>query len=114
MPSLNTALIAALSGAFGAILSALITVVLGRIFLSARDKQDREAEWRKHAIELTKLELERKLKSGRDLKENPLRPTILDFLANYRDLQELGMKSPSDLYKKILSDRISNHKPAEK
>jgi len=105
------AAIAALAGATGAVLSALVTGLLGKLivtpFLGARDKQDREVEWRKHALELTKLELERKLKSGRDLRAQPLRPTILDFLANYRDLQELGSKTPAQLYDKIRKDRIT-------
>ncbi len=105
------AAIAALAGAIGAILSALLTGLLGKLlvtpFLSARDKQDREAEWRKHALELSKLDLERLLKSGRDFKAQPLRPSILDFLANYRDLQELGTKSPKDLYRTIIEKRTN-------
>ena len=111
-PGLLTA-IAALAGATGAILAALITGLLGKLvvtpFLGARDKQDREVEWRKHALELTKLEVERKLKSGRDFKAFPMRPSILDFLANYRDLQELGTKTPAALYKEITEKRV---KPA--
>ena len=103
------AAIAAVAGACGAILSALLTGLLGKLvvtpFLSARDKQDREAEWRKHALELTKLDLERKLKSGRDFTKHPLRPSILDFLANYRDLQELGSRSPKELYLLIIAKR---------
>lgn len=108
-PGILTAL-AAICGAIGAIFAALIAGLFGKLvvtpFLSARDKQDREAEWRKHAIELAKLDLERKLRSGRDFKSEPLRPSILDFLANYRDLQELGTKSPGDLYSVIHSTRI--------
>jgi hypothetical protein len=102
--------IAALAGATGAILAALLTGLLSKLivtpFLGARDKQDREVEWRKHALELTKLDLERKLKSGRDFKVSPLRPSILDFLANYRDLQELGARSPAALYITIVDSRI--------
>jgi hypothetical protein len=102
--------VAALAGAVGAIVAALITVVLGKLlvtpFLGARDKQDREVEWRKHAIELTKLDLERKLHSGTDVRAKPLRPCILDFLANYRDLQELGQKTPTALYQEIIDKRI--------
>ena len=104
------AAIAALAGAIGAILAALLAGLLGKLlvtpFLSARDKQDREVEWRRHAVELTRLDLERLLKSGRDFKAQPLRPCILDFLANYRDLQELGTKSPKDLYLTIIEKRM--------
>lgn len=101
------AALAALAGASGAVLAALIGKLLVTPMLGARDRQDREAEWRKHALELTKLDLERKLKSGRDLRAQPLRPSILDFLANYRDLQELGGSSPKDLYNTILSKRLA-------
>lgn len=105
------AAIVALVGATGTILAAIITAILGKLivtpFLGARDKQDREVEWRKHAIELTKLDLERKLKSRRDSDTTPIRPSILDFLANYRDLQELGEKTPKQLYEVILEKRIS-------
>ena len=31
----------------------------------------------------------------------PLRPGVLDFLANYRDLQELGKLTPAELYLRI-------------
>ena len=105
------AAIVALAGATGAILAAIITAILGKLivtpFLGARDKQGREVEWRKHAIELTKLDLERKLKSRRDSDTTPIRPSILDFLANYRDLQELGEKTPKELYEVILAKRIN-------
>lgn len=110
VPAGLLAAIAAFAGATGAILAALITGLLGKLvvtpFLGAKDKQDREVEWRKHALELTKLELERKLRSGRDFKAHPLRPSILDFLANYRDLQELGKKMPAVLYEEIVKNRI--------
>lgn len=103
------AAIVAMSGAIGAVSAALVTALLGKFivtpFLSARDKQDRESEWRKHALELTKLDLERKLKTRQDFQANPLRPSILDFLANYRDLQELGTKSPKELYEIIIQQR---------
>ena len=91
-----------------------ITAVLGKflagIWLSAKDRQDKEVEWRNHAIELTKLDLDRKIKTRSDGSTQPLRPSILDFLANYRDLQELGEKSPKELYLKIEKSRIK--KPA--
>ncbi|MDX0177374.1 hypothetical protein [Sinorhizobium meliloti] len=104
------ATIAALAGAIGAIIAAVITAIISKLivtpFLGARDRQDKETEWRKHAIELTKLDLERKLKTRSPTDTNPIRPSILDFLANYRDLQELGDKSPKALYAKIKSDRV--------
>jgi hypothetical protein len=31
----------------------------------------------------------------------------LDFLANYRDLHELGSRTPAELYGKIQKDRIN-------
>ena len=34
----------------------------------------------------------------------------MDFLANYRDLQELGEKSPKELYLKLERDRITKPK----
>jgi hypothetical protein len=100
-----------LVAAFAAILAAVITAIVGKLivtpFLSARDRQDREVEWRKHAIELTKLDLDRRLKTRDPSDKRPIRPSILDFLANYRDLQELGKKSPRDLYEVIRTKRIS-------
>jgi hypothetical protein len=104
------AAIAAVTGALGAILVAIITVVIGKLivtpFLGARDKQDREVEWRKHAIELTKLDLERNLRTRAASDKKP-RPVILDFLANYRDLRELGTRTPTELYELILKNRIN-------
>ena len=109
------AAIGALAGACGAIGAAIVTALMSKLivtpFLSARDRQDKEAEWRKHAIELTKLAVDIKLKTQTS-DGNPIRPPILDFLANYRDLQELGTKSPKELYLKIRKDRISQ--PPEK
>jgi putative Ig domain-containing protein len=106
------AAVVALAGACGAIASAIITVIFGKLvvtpFLGARDKQDREVEWRKHAIELTKLDLDRKLKTRAAGDTSPLRPSILDFLANYRDLQELGDRSPRQLYEIISTARITS------
>lgn len=109
------AVLSALAGAIGAILAATITAIISKLlvtpFLGARDRQDKEAEWRKHAIELAKLDLARKLKTRSPADTNPVRPSILDFLANYRDLQELGAKSPKQLYAKILSDRVKSPNP---
>lgn len=114
VPANVLAVITALAGAIGAIFAALLTALLGKLIvtplLSARDKMDREVEWRKHALELSKLDLERMLKSGRDFKVHPLRPSIMDFLANYRDLQELGSKSPKELYLDI-KDKRTNPPP---
>jgi hypothetical protein len=95
----------AIAGALGAILAAVITAILAKTFLGARDRQDREVEWRKHALELTKLDLERKLKTRPP--GTAIRPSILDFLANYRDLQELGKTTPKELYETILKSRIT-------
>jgi hypothetical protein len=107
------AAIVALAGAFGAVVSAIVTSILGKLvispFLGARDRQDREVEWRKHAIELTKLDLDGKLRSRDPLDHTPPRPSVLDFLANYRDLQELGAKTPKELYLDIQSKRISSN-----
>ena len=36
------------------------------------------------------------------------RPAILNFLANYRDLQKLGSKTPRELYETIETNRISD------
>lgn len=99
--------------AFAGLLGALVTVFVTRFVLGPRDRQDREAEWRKHAIELSKLDLDRKLKTRAPDDTTPLRPSILDFLANYRDLQELGTKSPKELYLHIEEKRIAARaKPA--
>jgi hypothetical protein len=78
--------------------------------LDKRHDLDKESEWRSHAVELTKLEIQRKLeiwKLTEEDKRSKLRPAILDFLANYRDLIELDKITPRDLYLKILSVRIS-------
>jgi len=99
---------AALCTCSGTIIAALIVGIAGGLvsthYSRERDKQDKESQWRQHAIELTKLDLERKIKSNLS---QPLRPSILDFLANYRDLQELGGSSPKELYLKIEKSRIS-------
>jgi hypothetical protein len=102
------AAISAFAGAIGALISCLLTIFVGKALLSARDRQDREVEWRKHAIELTKMDLERKLRSNKF--KMPIRPSILDFLANYRDLQELNNKNVKELYLTIEGKRISKVK----
>ncbi|NRQ43139.1 hypothetical protein HRH59_11355 [Rheinheimera sp. YQF-2] len=90
----------------GIVITAFLGKFLAGVWLSARDRQDKEVEWRNHAIELTKLDLDRKIKIRPEGSTKPLRPSILDFLANYRDLQELGEKSPKELYLKIERSRI--------
>jgi hypothetical protein len=96
------------SGTFGA---ALVVGIAGSLiskkFAKERDKQDKESQWRNHAIELTKLDLQRKLATNKD--HQSLRPSILDFLANYRDLKELDNKSPGDLYEIISAKRIKKN-----
>ncbi len=105
-------------GAIGTVAAAVIVAVAGGIitglYARARDKQDKESEWRSHALELTKLEVERKLKT-QELTKTPvdMRPSILDFLANYRDLKELDTLKPGALYTKIEKQRISKVSPAE-
>jgi hypothetical protein len=85
------------------------------VAIERRHDLDKESEWRAHAVELTKLEFQRKLDAW---KENPvkpkppLRPIILDFLAIYRDLQELDKASPKELYKKISESRITRRPSA--
>jgi len=104
--------------ALGTIGAALIVGIAGglisRHYARERDKQDKESQWRQHAIELTKLDLERKLRSQSPNGSRPLRPSILDFLANYRDLQELGNSTPRELYEKILKERIVQIKQENK
>lgn len=79
--------------------------------LSKRDEQDQEVEWRNHAIELTKLDIEARLKTRDPADLTPIRSSVLDFLANYRDLQELGTKTPTQLYDHILRCRTSPPAP---
>lgn len=97
-------------GAAGTILAACVVAVAGglisRSYARERDRQDRESQWRQHAIELTKLELQRKIHAPADGVGRALRPSILDFLANYRDLQELGERSPAELYETVIERRI--------
>lgn len=91
------AAIAALVGTIGA---ALIT----RSHQRERNRQDQEAQWRTHAVELTKLDFERlKRAAGAD---GRMLPVILSFLPLYRDLRELNTTSPADLYTTILNKRM--------
>ena len=105
------AAVTALAGATGAVVVAVITGLITKFVVGARDRQDREVEWRKHAIELTKLDLDRKLKTRSATDTRPMRPSILDFLANYRDLQDLDKASPRDLYVTIQAMRIKKQTP---
>jgi hypothetical protein len=88
----------ALITAGGTITAAVIVGIFGglitRRYSRERDRQDKEGQWRAHAIELAKLDLERKLKRFAADSSIPLRPSVLDFLANYRDLLELDKVSP--------------------
>ena len=103
--------ITALAQAIATVLSALIIGVAGAfitsLFNRRRDEEQRESWWRGHALELTKLDLERKLGTRNPQTAEPLRPSILDFLANYRDLKQLGEMTPKQLFEKIGDDRIS-------
>ena len=98
--------------AAGTLLAALVVAIAGGWitghYSRERDRQDKESQWRAHAIELTKLDLERKLRTMTPGKSSSIRPSILDFLANYRDLKELGARSPKELYTIIEKERISS------
>jgi hypothetical protein len=111
LDSPKLAAVTALAGATGAVIVGVITGVVTKFVVGARDRQDREVEWRKHAIELTKLDLDRKLKTRSPTDTRPMRPSILDFLANYRDLQDLDKASPRDLYVTIQAMRIKKQTP---
>ena len=99
----------------GALIASLVGTIgagfIARNVQRERNRQDRESQWRTHAVELTKLDFDRlKLAAGPN---GRLRPLILTFLANYRDLQELGQeelgtKSPRELFLKIKADRIDS------
>ncbi|MGH7023443.1 MAG: hypothetical protein ACREEB_07615 [Caulobacteraceae bacterium] len=101
-------------GAGGAVAAAVVAAIVGTIgatlvtrsFQRERDRQDKESQWRSHAIELTKLDADRLMKRGEQTSE-PVRPFILTFLANYRDLSELGELTPAALYEKIRKQRIN-------
>lgn len=98
--------VTSIASLIGIIIAAILGKILAGIWLSARDRQDKEVEWRNHAIELAKLDLDRKIRTRSAGSTQRLRPSILDFLANYRDLRELGEKSPKELYLKIEGSRI--------
>lgn len=104
---LLAAIISGIATIAGAIIVGIFGTLIAQRYSREKDRQDKESQWRNHAIELTKLEVERKLKRFEKDPSIPLRPSILDFLANYRDLTELDRVSPKDLYRKILDGRIT-------
>lgn len=95
----------------GTIIAGLIVGVFGtkiaQAYQKKKDQQDKDAQWRSHAIELTKLDLERKLKQFEKNDKLRLRPSILDFLANYRDLTDLDARATNAkaLYNEIQEKR---------
>ena len=97
--------------ALGTICAALIVGVAGGLisvqYSKEKDRQEKESQWRQHAIELAKLDMQRKLDPSSDRSSSPIRPSVLDFLANYRDLKDLDSMTPRDLYQVILEKRIS-------
>jgi uncharacterized Zn-finger protein len=99
------------SATIGAAFIAALGVTVGGLFITGRlqkqrNRQDQESQWRSHAVELTKLEVDRLVKTrGPSYKG---RPSILTFLAHYRDLQELNTVSPKELYQRIESTRITS------
>lgn len=100
-----TAIVTAVGTVLGAIVVGVFGTLITRKYSREKDRQEKEGQWRDHAIELTKLDLERKLKRY-DVDHNiSLRPSVLDFLANYRDLLELDKVSPKALYRNILENR---------
>lgn len=111
---LISSLVKALATIVAAIIITIAGAIISRNYLSERDKQDKESQWRQHAIELTKLDLERKLRTQSNNSAKPLRPSILDFLANYRSLQELGEMTPRELYERTLETRIISNPESTK
>jgi uncharacterized Zn-finger protein len=113
VPSPQPDHVSAVFAASGTVAAAFVVAVVGTIgaaLIAARlqrkrNEQDRESQWRSHAIELTKLDAERLMR--RAAPEQVMRPFILTFLAIYRDLQELGTRTPAELYKKIIEDRVN-------
>jgi hypothetical protein len=104
--------LASIIQALGTMGAAVIVWIAGSLITRRqnenRNEQDREAQYRTHAVELTKLEAARKLKRFElDPTNQPFpRTSILDFLANYRDLKQLDYKEPKDLYAEIEEKRI--------
>ncbi|WPJ96357.1 hypothetical protein SH580_01405 [Coraliomargarita algicola] len=109
-------LIGPISQAVGTIASAIIIGVIAtrlqRKYQKEKDRQDRDAQWRQFAIDLTRLELERKIEVYKADKgsSKEIRTVIDDFLAFYRDLNELGptgngSKTVRELYIDIMVRR---------
>jgi hypothetical protein len=96
----------AAGASIAAALLSLIGAVISNRRSRLRDLQDKESEWRSHAIELTKLDAQRIIEIRKYDSTTELRPVVLTFLANYRDLQELNTDSPKDLYNRIRENRI--------
>ncbi len=107
MNSETRLLLTAIIASVTALIVALIGVLATK-YLTAKDKKDKESEWRSHAIELAKLDLQRAISNKGVDSNTKLRPSIIDFLANYRDLEELGVKTPKQLCKDIYDKRITN------
>ncbi len=116
-------MIAAISPIIAAIIVSFVGVLLTKLYesskhdkdvelLKKRHELDKETEWRAHAIELTKLDLQRKLANTAALK--PPRPSILDFLANYRDLIDLDNSTPKELYRVIKTSRIETKEASKR
>ncbi len=108
---------AALITAAGTVVAAVLIGVCGGLITSwynrQKDRQEKELQYRSHAIELAKLDHERKLKLFEKDPDTRMRPGILDFLANYRDLKELDSCTPAQLYAKIKQQRIATSAPAD-
>jgi hypothetical protein len=114
---ITTATIAFWGAIFGAVIAlvgGLVGGALTNYVAMLRNAQDKESEWRSHAIELTKLDAERMIELRRTDSTRKLQPLVLAFLANYRDLQDLNTMSPKDLYLKIKRDRIIEKEPPPK
>jgi hypothetical protein len=123
-------MVLALTEAQATIIAAGIVAIVGGIvagfFAYLSDRQEKETRWRDQAIELTKLDLERKLRTRAPGDTSRIRPSILDFLANYRDLCELrdnsnplfgdvdgdARRTPTELYELIRTRRTASAKRA--
>ncbi|MDT0685581.1 hypothetical protein [Autumnicola psychrophila] len=105
MNDIIAALITASATLFSAFIIGIAGGIISHMYAKERDKQDKESQWRNHAIELTKLDLQRKTLNTKNGKIP--RISILDFLANYRDLKELDYKSPKELYSIIKESRTN-------
>ncbi|MET4606704.1 hypothetical protein ABIB90_006206 [Bradyrhizobium sp. JR4.1] len=98
--------VAAVVSATAAVIVGVITGVITKFVVGARDRQDREVEWRSMQSSSPSSTLTASSKPRAPPDTPPLRPSILDFLANYRDLQDLDKASPRDLYATTPAMRI--------